>query len=142
MVDLLTAEQRRAGYFEKLYKVFYDYFEKQLAKDSTAYSKYRLQLISETFDDLSLYNQISPVFAEASSNPMEKRAVAKAALWDALVAHKFSAFFRGIQDTVELRLQELERNPLVAALDAKLSSAIDSIKRDLREVKSAIPKEQ
>jgi hypothetical protein len=79
-------ETQRAG-FEELYKAFFDFFLESIGKDSSPWNKVKLQMMSQYFDDLPLYKAINPIIARINSNPEDRRAIARAALWDAIFAH-------------------------------------------------------
>ena len=98
----------RTQHFERLYKAFYDYFAEKLRKDASAVAKFKLHLSTEFFDDLDLYKSVNGLFSEANTNPAEKRAVARAALWDALVAHAFGAHLAATSQFLFDRVNKLE----------------------------------
>jgi hypothetical protein len=98
----------RSPHFQKLYDAFYSYFVGQLQKDSSAVNKFKLHLSTEFFDDLDLYKKVSGVFSEANTNPAEKKAVARAALWDALVTHAFGTYLATTSQVLFSRVDELE----------------------------------
>lgn len=99
----------RVAFFEKLYDAFYGYFVEKLSKDDSKYAKYSIQMQSRFVDDLDLQKVVLPVYAEFSSNVEEKRAVAQAALYDALVAHTFSKFLGDASQAVHVRMDVLEK---------------------------------
>lgn len=98
----------RVAFFEKLYTAFYEYFVEKLSKDDSKYAKYHVQMQARFVDDLDLQKVVLPVYAEFSSNVEEKRAVAQAALYDALVAHTFSRFLGTATAQVNSRMDALE----------------------------------
>ena len=98
----------RVAFFEKLYDAFYGYFVTKLSKDDSKYAKYHIQMQARFVDDLDLQKVVLPVYAEFSSNVEEKRAVAQAALYDALVAHTFSRFLGDTAAQVNARMDALE----------------------------------
>lgn len=98
----------RVAFFEKLYEAFYGYFVAKLSQDDSKYAKYHVQMQARFVDDLELQKVVLPVYAEFSSNVEEKRAVAQAALYDALVAHTFSRFLGDSAAQVNARMNALE----------------------------------
>lgn len=107
---------KRVEYFKRMYDVFYSYFVKKLSQDDGAYTKFDLQRQANVFSDLDLYTVVTPVFQSGASTADEKKAVARAALYDALVAHTFGKFFEttGSEvgkslDVLSKRVGELER---------------------------------
>ncbi len=85
-------DSQRPG-FEELYKAFYDFFLESIRKDPSPWNKIRLQMMTQYFDDLSLYKAVNPIVARINSNPEDRRAIARAALWDAQFASNNSKIF-------------------------------------------------
>lgn len=81
--------------FDDLYKAMFGFFLDAIAKDKTVWNKVRLQMMTQYFDDLAFYKVINPIVIRINSNPEERRAIARAALWDAMFAHHNSEMFRG-----------------------------------------------
>jgi hypothetical protein len=100
--------QRTDG-FKNLYHGFYGFYVKELARDSSPFSKYQLQLSTHFFDMyLELTRIVYPLFEQIISNVDEKRAVARAALYDALVAHSFGTYQDNMAASLSERIANLE----------------------------------
>ena len=125
----------RVAFFEKLYDAFYGYVVAKLSKDDSKYAKYHVQMQARFVDDLDLQKVVLPVYAEFSSNVEEKRAVAQAALYDALVAHTFSRFLGDAAAQVNQRMDVLEKAS--GTLLTQHSAEIGKLKKDLAEVIAA-----
>lgn len=78
-------------HFDKLYDVFFRFYQAEISKADAPYKKVRLQLTTVFFDDLALLKLVQPVFQEYGTNVEEKRAVARAAYFDALTIHNRTA---------------------------------------------------
>ena len=106
----MTAQETykaRRTHFEKLYNAFLKYFGERLKADGSDFTKYKLQLEAEFFDNLELQKVVFPLFSENASTINEKRACARAALWDALVLHKFSDYMSQAEKAVWDSLKEI-----------------------------------
>jgi len=78
-------------HFDKLYSVFFSFYQAEISKADSPYKKVRLQLTTVFFDDLALLKLVQPVFQEYGTNVEEKRAVARAAYYDAITIHNATA---------------------------------------------------
>jgi hypothetical protein len=109
--------QRKAG-FDALYDGFFGFYVAELRRDDSAFGKYKLQLSTVFFDSyLELTRIVYPIFETIVSNVHEKQAVARAALYDALVAHSFGEYQDSMATQLSERLTDLEE--AVAALKPK-----------------------
>lgn len=94
----------RAAHFEELYGIFYDHFVAELKKDHSVFNKYRIQLTAWFFDKVEeKLRKVAGV-----SNVDEKRAVARAALYDALLEHQLTDYLSTAVNDVHERLSEVE----------------------------------
>jgi len=137
--------KRQITYFEKLHKAFYEFFVEQLRKDPSVFTKYKLQLATITFDTHLELEPIKKIFVEGLSNVAEKQAVARAALYDALVAHTFGSFLGNMGKMTGLGLDELEKNTAkaIAALHALMNQEVAKVTERidyLMENHNALPK--
>lgn len=99
----------RVKQFEQLHEAFYTYFSGKLAKDDSRYAKYRLQLLTVFWEELELTRVVYPLFESFSCTLAEKQAVARAALYDALVAHTFGSYLDQSAHALHSRMDDLEK---------------------------------
>lgn len=104
MIDLKSREDA----IKKLYTEFYKFFSEELEKVGTEANVVRLHLVADTFDDLNLYNRITPLLQATVTTLAEKKAIARAALWDALVAHHFGSYQDKAYGFIANRVADLE----------------------------------
>lgn len=78
-------DSQKPGFIE-LYQAFYEFFAECLRKDDSPWTKIKLQMMSQFFDDRELFEVITPIISRIQSNPEDRRAIARAALWDAFMA--------------------------------------------------------
>ncbi len=126
----------RVAFFEKLYDAFYLYFVTKLRRDDSKYAKYHVQMQARFVDDLDLQKVVLPVYAEFSSNVEEKRAVAQAALYDALVAHTFSRFLGDAAAQVNARMDALEGETAraVGLLHTLVKQEVGKVRTELHDL--------
>ena len=133
---MTTAEMAKmqVGYFDKLHKAFYDFFVEQLRKDASAFAKYRLQLACVTFETHQELEKIKPLFSEGLSNVHEKQAIARAALYDALVAHTFSGHLASQDAMLHARVDELEKNAAqgLSSLHQLLNQEVEKVRGEMQ----------
>src|SRR5581483_4709378 len=86
--DNRTLQQR---HFDELYAAFLVFYQDALRKDPPPHEKVRLMLTTMFFDDLALRKLVDPVFSKYTTNVEEKRAIARAAYFDALTIHNRTA---------------------------------------------------
>lgn len=132
--DKRTLQQK---HFDEMYAAFYAFYQAELRDMSAPHEKVRLMLTTHFFDDIELKKLVDPIFAKYSTNVEEKRAVARAAYFDALLVHKLSRFNDGITtqlfkndedlektvNGVRSRVEALEKKVLVAAPAQKENNA-------------------
>ena len=99
----------RVRQFEQLHDAFYTYFTNKLQKDDSKYAKYRLQLLTVYWEELDLTRVVYPLFESFSCTLAEKQAVARAALYDALVAHTFGSYLDQSAQALHSRMDDLEK---------------------------------
>lgn len=130
------ATSRKAS-FESLYDAFFAYFQSHLRADSTKFAKYRLQLLTVYWEDVELTRIVYPIFETMSCTLAEKQAVARAALYDALVAHSFSGHLASTSAALFARLDDEEKrvNDAFTTLSARVKNLESS-----KEPVNAIPK--
>jgi hypothetical protein len=97
-------ETQKAG-FTDLYNAFYNFFLESIRQDSSICNKIRLQTLTQYFDELPLYKVINPIITRINSNVEDRRAISRAALWDALFAHHNGQMFK-FYETHELKAPE------------------------------------
>lgn len=96
---------------EDAYKAFYDFYVLELKRDDSRYSKYRLQLSTVYFETyLEQTKTTYPALQATTCNLDEKKAIARAALYDALVTHTFSEFLGSAAAQVNARMDLLEKD--------------------------------
>jgi hypothetical protein len=97
-------ETQKAG-FTDLYNAFYNFFLESIRQDPSICNKIRLQVLTQYFDELPLYKVINPIITRINSNVEDRRAISRAALWDALFAHHNGQMFK-FYETHELKAPE------------------------------------
>lgn len=127
--------QNRVKQFEELHDAFYAYFTSKLSKDSSKFNRYRLQLLTVYWDDLELTQVVYPLFQSFSCTLAEKQAVARAALYDALVAHTFSEFLSNTASTTHARMDALEKAS--GSLLTKHEVEIVDLKKQIESLKNS-----
>jgi len=104
------------AHFDELYAAFHTFYQEALKTADAPNAKVRLQLTTVFFDDLALLKAVGPVFARFATTVEDKRAVARAAYYDALLTHKLSTFNSAIvtqlfqnDEDAEKRIAKLEK---------------------------------
>lgn len=82
--DNRTQQQK---HFDEVYAVFFSFYQEALRNDPPPHEKVKLLLTTRFFDDVKLQKVLHPMFARFTTTVDEKRAIARAAYYDALTIH-------------------------------------------------------
>lgn len=128
----------RKEHFNRLFDGFYSYFVDQIRKDDSKFTMYRMQLLAQHFDDLELQKIVFPLFKEGVSTVEEKQAVARAALYKALVVYTFGKFFDTYESQAAKRIEDLEKD--IRLLKVETAHLLPVSADKPQEISYAVPK--
>lgn len=128
----------RVKQFEALHEAFYEFFIKSLAADASKFNRYRLQLLTVYWEDIALTKAVYPIFDSMSCTLAEKQAVARAALYDALVAHTFGTHLAASDKMLHDRLERLEK--VYQDISVHQAAKIDALEKKVNVVAVKEPK--
>lgn len=119
---------QREKEFSELYAAFKGFYQEQLKKDATAFAKYKMHLSTQFFETYhEMHKVVDPLFKVMLANPDEKRAVARAALLDALLEHATERYLASKVQDMSTIYYQLESK--FDALKEKFDDAISGRKQ-------------